>query len=42
VKRELDNFIKKTQADELIVVSDVYEESARFESLEIIAEILKS
>lgn len=41
VTRELERFISKTQADELIVVSDVFEPSARFRSLEIIAEAMK-
>lgn len=41
VKRELDNFIKKTQADELIVVSDVFEPAARFESLDLISQVMQ-
>jgi luciferase family oxidoreductase group 1 len=40
IKRDLQKFIQKTGADELIIVSDIFEEEARFRSLEIISQAL--
>ncbi|WP_437185855.1 LLM class flavin-dependent oxidoreductase [Planctomicrobium sp. SH668] len=39
VRRQLDQFIDRTGADEVIIVSDIYDAQKRFRSFEIIAEI---
>jgi alkanesulfonate monooxygenase SsuD/methylene tetrahydromethanopterin reductase-like flavin-dependent oxidoreductase (luciferase family) len=39
VRSGIDALVKETGANELIVVSDVYEHSARLRSFELIAEI---
>jgi alkanesulfonate monooxygenase SsuD/methylene tetrahydromethanopterin reductase-like flavin-dependent oxidoreductase (luciferase family) len=41
VRRGLDRFLKRTQADELILTSDLYDHSLRLRSFEIAAGILR-
>lgn len=41
VRRGLDDLIAKTQADELIIVSDVFDHPARLRSFELIAQTMK-
>ncbi|MAI90918.1 LLM class flavin-dependent oxidoreductase [Ponticaulis sp.] len=40
VRKGLEAFVERTQADELMIVSDMYEPSARLKSLEIIADVM--
>lgn len=40
VKKGLDAFIERTQADELMIVSDMYDPAKRFRSVEIISEVM--
>ncbi len=41
VRRELESFVAQTKADELMVVSGVYEHAARIRSYEIVADIAR-
>lgn len=40
VKKGIDDLIAKTQADEIIVVTAIYDREARFKSFEILAEVM--
>ena len=42
VERELRNFIERTQADEIIVASAIYDHAARLRSYEILADVHKA
>lgn len=42
VRRELQEFLALTRADELMIVTSVYDHAARMRSYEIVAEIIKS
>ncbi|MFZ0475558.1 MAG: LLM class flavin-dependent oxidoreductase, partial [Halobacillus sp.] len=41
VREQLQSFIDKTQADELMVISQIYDHEARIRSYEIVAELFK-
>ncbi len=41
VKKGLEAFLARTQADELMIVSDMYDTEKRFRSFEIISEVMK-
>jgi luciferase family oxidoreductase group 1 len=40
VKRELENFVSLTKADELMIVTSIYDHTARVRSYEIVADVL--
>ncbi|MCP3030880.1 LLM class flavin-dependent oxidoreductase [Halobacillus sp. A1] len=42
VKKELETFVSDTQADEIMVISQIYDHSARVRSYEIVADIMNS
>ena len=42
VRTGIDNLLARTQADELMVVSDIYDFDKRLRSFEIIADVMKS
>jgi alkanesulfonate monooxygenase SsuD/methylene tetrahydromethanopterin reductase-like flavin-dependent oxidoreductase (luciferase family) len=42
VRREIESFLDRTRADELMVVSHVYDHAARLRSFEIAAEVARA
>jgi len=42
VRADLQNFIQRTQANELMITSQIYDHAARLRSFEIAAEALSS
>jgi alkanesulfonate monooxygenase SsuD/methylene tetrahydromethanopterin reductase-like flavin-dependent oxidoreductase (luciferase family) len=42
IKRKLADFLRQTQADELMISSDLYHHADRLRSYEIVAEIMKN
>jgi alkanesulfonate monooxygenase SsuD/methylene tetrahydromethanopterin reductase-like flavin-dependent oxidoreductase (luciferase family) len=42
VRRELQEFLALTRADELMIVTSLYDHAARMRSYELVAEIVKS
>lgn len=42
IRKGIDAFVERTGADELMVVSDIYEPEKRFRSFEIISEVVKA
>jgi alkanesulfonate monooxygenase SsuD/methylene tetrahydromethanopterin reductase-like flavin-dependent oxidoreductase (luciferase family) len=41
IKKEIHNFINQTQIDEIMVISNIYEQKAKLHSYELFAEVMK-
>jgi alkanesulfonate monooxygenase SsuD/methylene tetrahydromethanopterin reductase-like flavin-dependent oxidoreductase (luciferase family) len=41
IKKDLQEFIKRTQIDEIMIISNIYDQKAKIHSYELFAEIMK-